>query len=284
MAWVVALSVVAIITSIYSLSAITDLKFFAVNEIKVYGTDPETTDMVSQAARSVLSGRYLGLFSRAASLIYPRSELVAAVAAASPKIQSVDVSRQGLTAIVVSVREKSPSALVCATLPDFEGDRIVFGDQDDCYFADETGYMFGRAPSFSGHIYHRYYVPGLADAATSSQSMIGTYATTTAAFRALEDTYAGVIKIGIPVEAMLLKDGGEYEMYVDQPGRIASSTDDGGANIAVIYLTKDRFLADQITNLAAFWNRMVTSVGSKAPSFEYIDVRYGSNVFYRLAK
>ena len=55
-------------------------------------------------------------------------------------------------------------------------------------------------------------------------------------------------------------------------------------SIAIVYLNDSRSLSDELSNLLSFWTYMVVNprVTKTPPSFDYIDVRYGTNVFYRV--
>jgi hypothetical protein len=287
------LVVICIVTVIFSLSKLSSLSVWTIQNIQIFGADPDITKTVQDAAWAPFTGDALHLFSRANSFLYPRAALIRAVKSSSPRIDTVDVRRDGLRGLIVSVSQKVPAALVCSNLPNFSGDKLIFDEDDSCYFSDATGYIFAKAPTFSGHIYHRYYVPSLDDAATTSDAIIGSFATTTEKFHALEDAYASMRQAGIGTEAVLLKDNGEYEFYADQlirqPTRAVqaeASTTDSVTSIIVIYMNDSRALTDELLNVISFWNHEVGSARatSSVPAFEYIDVRYGSNVFYRVAK
>lgn len=279
-----ALSMVAMATCLFVVSQLTRLDFLTLSEAKVSGADPDISASLEAAALDALKGSYLGLFNKANFLIYPRRAVVEAVTKASPKVVSADVQIQGLRSLVVSVKERAPAALVCLGLPDFLDGELSFGSDDDCYFADDSGFIFAPAPAFSDGVYNRLYVPDLAETA-STTSVIGLLATSTAEFRALRSVYDQARSASIQGVATLIKGGGEYELYIHNPGRNPSATS-SDSDLAVVYFNNSRSFAEQFSNLILFWKKMVAPVASKKEpiSFEYLDVRYGSNVFYRLNK
>ena len=271
----------------FSLVKLINLNAFSIQIVQVSGAGDDIKPTLEAAALDAVQGNYLGILSKSSTLIYPVRAVRDSVLKSSPRIASVSVSRQGLQALVVSITEKTPAALVCANLPDFEGNSLMFGNSNDCYFADDSGYIYGAAPSFSGDIYNRYYVPNLTDNASSS-SVIGTFATSTGQFRALQGLFAELKDASIGAKAMLMKASGEFELYVRNPDQgggdaTASSSD---SDMAVIYFNDSHPLSGQSSNLLSFWKNMRDTAASKREplSFEYVDVRYGSNVFYRLNK
>ncbi len=168
--------------------------------------------------------------------------------------------------------------MVCDNLPDFDEGTLSFGEADRCFFVDKTGLIFKPAPSITGTTkYNRYYMPDLESGTSSSDIIIGTYATSTAEFIGLQTFYENARVSGIRIEAILFKDGGEYEAYARNP-----SDRDG---TAVIYFNNLRPLSEQLTNLALFWVRMIEEAPkSLLPKYDSIDVRNGSNIFYRQLK
>jgi hypothetical protein len=260
--WTLALVVIVIVTLISTVSLLSHLNALTIDDVKIFGAESDITDQLHSASERALSGSYLGIFSRSSTLMYPSSDIISAVKSASVRVDNVKVSRSGLHGLVVSVSEKVPSAVVCATLPDFQNNSFIFDDQSSCYFADDSGMLFERALAIPQSIYDLYYVPDMYDSTASSTDLSGSYATSTPEFVALQSFYDNAKSLGIAPDAILIKDGGEYEMY---------------ASSMVVYFNDLRSISDESSNLSAFWKTV------KGP-FDYIDLRYGSNVFYKAIK
>lgn len=227
-----------------------------------------------------LQGKYLGFFSKSNIAIYPHRDIVDMIKISYPEVETVTVERDGLHTIVVKINEKNPEALVCTTLPDFNGNELVLDDPGSCYFVDSTGLIFKKAPSFSGTIYNRYYVPNLSTNGdeASSTVLINTQATSTEEFIAIQQLYNSVKKSSIIADAVLMKDGGEYELYIRNPG-MSSST-------AVVYFNTISSTTEQLSNFISFWNHTLKTARTKKETveFDYIDVRYSPNVYHRFTK
>ncbi len=240
----------------------------ALTEIRVYGAEGSVSNRIQAAAYSALSGSYFGFISKANALFYPEHAVAAAVTAASPGVSSVSVGRDGYSVLTITVAEKTPAAIACASLPNFDDNGSLSNDPSpDCYFADDTGYIFKRVGSAPEDGFDRFYVPNVTLPAP------GHYATSTAMFKALEAFISGAKADGMKPEGILVKAGGEYELYIDNP--------DG--SVAIVYFNESAKFATELSNLSAFWNTMSRGK-AHPPNFEYIDVRYGTNVFYRLIR
>lgn len=268
---------IALISIIFVLSRLSSLPFVTIENIQVYGADSDIVPSVDLAALGALKGSYLGIFSRSDALLYPRSAVAAAVKASSPRILSVSVDRAGLDGLVVSVSEKSPAAVICPELPDFDANGSLVIDNGECYAADSSGLIFEKMPaSAQAPQGERYYVPDL-----SGMPVIGSYATSTAEFLSLQSFLEGARSAGITTEGLLFKDGGEYELYADNPPAALSAAT--STPVAVVYMNDAAGLDTELSDLTAFWSHMASTDGAR-PSFESVDLRYGSNVFYRIAQ
>lgn len=263
---------------IYAGSLLSSWSRITISEITVSGMEEGEAVSVRAAALDSLQGSYLGLFSRASSFLYPRSVIKAEIRRDHPEVASVSVARDGLRTVAIDIVEKEPSALICVTYPDFNGSDLALNDPGTCYFADETGYIFKKAPSFSGTVYHTYYVPDLASGASSTDSVIGRYATTTVEFARVQDFYAGVKAAGITVDAVFARSDGEYELYA----RNITGTRETEISTVVIYFTTTMDTAEQLSNLVSFWNHMKTT--KPQPHFSDIKLQYPPNVYYTVSQ
>ncbi len=243
----------------------------ALTSLHVYGAEADVTPDLEAAAYKALEGSYFGLLSKANSFIYPASSVAAAVQAASSRIDTVKVSPDGMHGLAISVIEKTPSAIVCSGLPDFDADGALMDDaasRGDCYFADASGKLFKEIPPAVPSSYSVFYAPAISD------DPIGRYATSTREFQALQSFVNSLRAAHIIPEGILVKPGGEYELYArnSRAGKGGTAT----SSTAIIYFNDSGSFVTELSNLSAFWNKMAPA------NFEYIDVRYGSNVFYRL--
>ncbi|MDE2041060.1 MAG: hypothetical protein KGI59_01580 [Patescibacteria group bacterium] len=266
-----AIIVLGAVAWIIALSRLTTLPSLSINEVYIKGGENNIAPELEQAAYGAMDGSYLGLFAKSSSFIFPSKAIAAAVMGVSPQLASVSVSRDGFNGLMLTVTEKAPAALICTDLPDFSN-----STPGGCYFADGTGRVYEAAPAISDGVYPRYYVPSLGG--LSDTAIIGAYATSTEEFDKLQKFYSGLNGSGFNVDGILVKDGGEYELYVQNP-TTASTT-------AVIYFDHNQSFDAQLINLVSFWKQMseTARTDGKPLDYDYIDLRYGANVFYRLAQ
>jgi hypothetical protein len=278
---VVAIGAICVIAvSVYIFSLLSTLQFFTITNVVVSAADQSKINIIHDQVLTKLQGKYLGLFSRANDFLYPHGAIIETIKTFNTEVSSVDVTRSDRHTLTVSIVEKTPAALICTTLPDFNGNELMLDGSGDCYFVDASGFIFKKAPSFSSRVYHRYYVPDLAGPAdlASTTGVVGMYATSTAEFQSIQKIYDGLEANSIKTDAALIKGGGEYEWYVRNPG-MSSST-------AVIYFNTVSSTTEQFSNLISFWSHSlsVARTNKEILEFDYIDVRYGDNVFFRKSR
>jgi cell division septal protein FtsQ len=249
---------------VVSVSRLSSIRFLSIRDIEIRGTTGDIVEISNKLIRTEISGNYIGLLSKSNIFLYPHDRLVKLLNDVSPKIKSVTIVRQGLGRIVVNIVEKTPVATVCAKLPDVLDEGDSFSNLEDCYLVDSFGFIFDRTASSSANLNH-YYMPALSLLETDNNSLIAYYATSSAFFSELQNLYNGAIKSKLNPKSFLVKDGDEYEMYIDD---------------TVVYFNNLRSLDEQLANLVAFWEHALTN-GKNPGKYEYIDIRYGSNVFYR---
>ncbi|MEI8327641.1 MAG: hypothetical protein WCG02_00700 [Candidatus Taylorbacteria bacterium] len=271
----VTLMVVCLASWTFSFVRFVSLDALNIGEVNISGVDASLVPGLQSAALESLRGDILGVIPKSNILFYSKTTVMNTLRAMSPEIGSMTVSRHGGKAIDIHVTEKTSVAIVCTEYPDFASTTAGFGNDDgNCYYADSSGYLFKHAPTISGIPLHRYYAPLLIDSGSSTVQLVGKYATSKAEFAGLERFYSDVLKSGIIAQAILVKDAGEYELYVLDPS---------GDNVVVVYINNSRSFDDQFANLASFWSNMMSKADTKSQisTLDYIDVRYGANVFYK---
>lgn len=252
---------------LFVFSRLSFLPALTITQISVYGVDGDLTQVMNAAATRAMEGAYMGLFSKANAFIYPHDEISRRISSSSPQVNNVTVKRNGLRSLAISVSERTPEAIVCADLPDLADDSLNPGD--DCYVADGRGFIFRHLRKTDAKTHNQFYMPDLA-----GKNLLGVYATTTEKFNTLQTLMDSIKDSGISIHAILVKGGGAYELYADNPS---------GSSIVVIVMDERADLDAQRENLTAFWSKMVGDARIKGAALEWneIKLQYPPNVYHR---
>ncbi len=223
----------------------TRINALTISEVTIAGGETIEHSEVEQVIRNKISGTYLRIVPRAFAFSYPHEEIITAVSAIS-RVKEVKVIRRGGTALHVEFSEYTPQALWC-----------VDGEVNDCYFLDESGYAFSKAPGLVGGSFLRVTAIG-----RQPQEHNAPFA---------EEEYRRLIELKDKLAAakwfvkqadidtagdafLAIVDGGEFKVTLKQ------SADDTVSNLLTV-LGSEQF------------------VHIKPGNFEYIDLRFGSKVF-----
>ena len=131
----------AILVALVIISRIGSLQ---ISEIRTEGAKVISGEEIARVAKETLSGSYLWLVPRSNAAIYPRGAVKSDLMREFPRVSSVSLSLEGANSLFVTVTERDPYELYCPEL----------GAQ--CFFLDESGFIFDEAPDFSGVVYFIY--------------------------------------------------------------------------------------------------------------------------------
>lgn len=227
---------------------------FAIADVVVHGNKVIEGEALGAQALGALQGKYLGVFKKDNTLIYPKDTVRTLLHDTYSRIKDISISRDGAQALDVFVEEHEPFALWCGSkhVPD-----------ERCYFIDETGYIFDVAPNFSGDVYIRYY----GDIGTTTP-LRASYITPETMKR-VADFLVLLEKVSFEPLAFSVTVDGDYVIEVR-----------GGVSLLV---APDAPLVQVLENLAVVTEseKFREAMQDSERTLEYIDMRFDNKVFYR---
>ncbi len=218
---------------------------FTIREITVTGGETIEHGEIERVVREKISGTYLKIIPRTFAFTYPYEEIVAALEAV-PRVKDVRVIRKGGKELHIEFSEYEPSALWCSET-----------DTSNCYFLDEGGYAFSKAPGLIGGSFLRVTAIGKEPEVHATPfnpeefkriiELKEKFATNKWFVKRADIDAAG--------DAFLtIVDGGEFKVSLKQPA------DETVSNLLTV------LGSEQFAHI-------------KPGNFEYIDLRFGSKVF-----
>ncbi|MCC7004902.1 hypothetical protein IT397_03230 [Candidatus Nomurabacteria bacterium] len=109
-----------------------------------FADEKEVKSLVSE----VLSKNYLMIFPRNNIFLFPKNEIKNLMLNKFPEINNIEISYESLKSVTINFSERKTFGTWCSGMRD---------SSNDCYFLDETGYVFSKAPNTSGDVYFKYY-------------------------------------------------------------------------------------------------------------------------------
>lgn len=229
-----------------SLVLLLRIDWFKIKSVEVAGNSVESSKNISDITKAQLSGHYLYFIPKSNFLLYPRRSLKGELLNSFKRFEAVDVSYEGDNTLLVDVEERKPLWLWC--------------EDKDCYFMDKDGYVFAKAPNFSGNVYLR------ASGGLNNEGgeIIGSkfannwnFEELKAFVEAIKDR--GFVPVGIAItperDAEFLLKNGE-----------------------VIKLSPTKSLASAYADLE---NALASGLLSSEAPLQYIDLRFDNKIFYK---
>jgi hypothetical protein len=261
-----------ILFSILSISIVFGISYFSsyplivINKIVTTGNSIINGQEIESRINDKLSGRYIGLFSRSNFLIYPEKNIYNDLLVNFPRIESLSIKREGLNTLHVSLTERAGSFLYCGTaIPEKKED---IGE--NCYFVNNDGYIFDKAPYFSGDVYFKYYTAIKGDILYP----LGSQMFPVDRFHDLIRFTDGVIALGFKPIYLTIDTNGTYSLYLKSVNNNPSPK---------IIFKEDNNLSVILDNFITAMNKkeFANEINSKYDTLSYIDLRFKNKVLYK---
>lgn len=218
-----------------------------IKKMAVEGAEVLNADQIKLEAEAVLAGKYFGLIPKNTIFAIPKNEIKRKILADFSRIKKVSIKRDWPLSLAISIVERQGKALWCV-------------GETSCAFLDEDGMIFEPSPVFSGRVFAKF-LDERGQKAGLGQEMISPneFRKLLAFKNFLEDEF------GFKTDKMILKDFGEYEFFIS-----------GGWRILMNETSSQSELFDNFR--IAFENELK----EKISSLDYLDLRFGNKIFYKL--
>lgn len=252
----IALVVLAIVAVIGGVIYLLQAPFLRIQSVTVVGADPQSTAEIRAFVMGELSGFNNRIVPRNHVLEYSGRDMDQKILSAFPRLSSASSRLQSLTALSVTVSERLLKALWCGTTP---------AEPATCLSLDQSGAAFAPAEESSTDAFVTYY--GALDASTTPPQLLPP-----AQFRAL----------GMLIGAFQGEAGS---------GPATRATIDAEGNVSVEFQNgfSLKFTMADVVKRANILVTRLTIARSSAPfqarklsEFEYLDLRFGDSLYYKL--
>ncbi len=235
--------------TVWGTSFVSYLPRFSINSIAVLGAHDISPHLISDYVETILNDGSYHFLSRTNIFLYPRAAIEKDIIGYFPRIRSAHVSRASLlsTEVKIEVEERKSFALWCA-------------DSGQCYQMDEGGFIFSPAPG----------------AATSTQYVFeGGVGTSTSP---IGQTF---IRAHLPGLLTLLRFLGQAGLI--PRGAIVENDQDFSVPLTAGFTLRASF-GEDASALTKNLQLILSSdpLKGRENQLEYVDLRFGNRVYYKL--
>lgn len=254
----IALVVVCLIALvIYGVHWISYVPRFTVASIHVEGAREIDPTLIQSYAGSIIDDGSYHFLSRANIFLYPKHVIENGIVASFPRIDTATVTRDGILGrtITITISERAPFALWCTSI-----------DQTSCFAMDEQGFIFTESASST-------------DGARFVQPYLFTGGVATGTANVIGQTFApGHVPGIIALLHLLVQNAGL------SPVSVAVEDDQ---DFSVMFAQGFVLKASYGEDANALARNVQLVLGSDAlkgqeANLEYIDLRFGNRVYYKL--
>lgn len=248
------------------ISYLSHLPRVRINEVALTGGILVTEKEVKEESLEFMNGKYFFLFPKNNSFLYQKSGLEEHLKDKFKRVDTITVDLDGLNKLVINITERKPIAIWCRenSMPVGTSTEIVAGfPKENCYFMDSLSTIFAEAPNFSGDAYFKYY--GLVE----DPSPIGKkYIASSTEFVAINSFIQSIKELKIKPVYLQAKEEGEFSLFLQGGGQI--------------FFDVRKSLDLSYQNLQTLLKSPELVIKQGYLPVEYVDLRYGNKLFYKL--
>lgn len=243
-------------------------KRITINKVIVKGTNIINPASVTSLTKRDLQGRILGIFAKNNTFIYPKKHIYKNLLESFPRIKSLSIHKDGNNILLINLTEKLGSYLYCGSEIPITKSNVG----EHCYFMNNDGYIFDKAPYFSGDVYFRYYMKVNNDPVIIGQNIMDKNR-----FHELVRFTDGIKNLGFKPVSLIVKSDGTNLLYLNHnPGKEAPQ----------IIFQRTNNLNKILNNLSTAMKQEVfaNTINSHYNILQYIDLRFANKVLYKFTK
>ena len=244
---------VAFIAIFAGIVAFFRIPYFQVDKIEITGDKVIIENDLTDAIKEKLEGKSLWLFPKTNIFLIPKNKILAELPAEFKRIKKISLAKKYFNGITATIEERNNSVLYC--------------EKEDCAYADENGFVFEKAPYFSGAVFLKLIDQRNLDSGWNTKIIdeyLGSNLIAESEFKKMLEFVGLIAQIGGGITEVVLKKENIYEFYTKEGWRIILNDKNEPQNA---YL-------NLITALEA-------NIKDKRTKLDYIDLRLGNKIYFK---
>jgi hypothetical protein len=252
-----------------------------ISKVEVSGNQVVDTNAIQAVATEQMSGKYLWIFPKTNVFLYPKNAIINQLQGKFKRLEDINLSIKNNKTLEISLAERKALYTWCGITPPDATVVTTPPSTTDCYFVDENGYIFDKAPYFSGDVYFKFY--GSPDVGQQEFSSCGAsldpsgcyfsknYIKQLVSFRDI------LVGFDLKPVAMYVTNDGDVQVFLSKGNSSAIGPQ-------IIFKINDDYqnVAENL-EAALTTDPLKTEFKNKYSSLLYIDLRFGNKVYYKFA-
>lgn len=260
------LSFVILLAILTGLGLLTYAKRFYIKDVEVSGTEVVSADELKNKTENEISGLNL-IIPKRNIFFYPKQNLKKELAQTFPRLDSIEINVENKN-LRVAVTEREPAYLWC-------GEKVPMSKQEafsnECYFVDDTGFIYALAPQFSESVYPKIYTKIFDD--ETSQNPTGKNAMVRSLLSNISIFAKQISNSAMKPSAFSINNDGDALIFLFRDSDILPEVRYNPVH--------DPIVASTGFKTAINSEPLKSKLAQSFSKLEYIDVRFANKVFYK---
>ncbi len=262
------LYIIVILAAIFfGVGFLSQIPKFVINQVSVSGLKVLNQEEVSAKTLHYLDGKTALVYARGNIFIYSKKKVAEFIKNEFPRVYSIVSVDRTNRDLNILIEERRAAYLWCGEIPPAYIDRF---ENKDCYFLDQTGFIFDRSPFFTPGVYLTFY-----GGIKTGEEIIGQTIALKNSIAEFSQLTKDLELSGFDVDSIYMKEDGQSEMLLS----LLSDTGD----YAKILFNENEPLIDIASKVESLSKEesFAKEFADKRFSLMYIDTRFGNKVFYK---
>ena len=252
-------------------------KDFQISNVSVVGTQALDPAIVQKFANQYMIGNYAWVIPRTNELILSKSNVRAYVLNRMPGLDDASVSISHRTTLVITVTEKQPKYVWCATA---------------CFFVDQSGLIYDQSPTFSPGVFTTFQGQSANGTIVDPTDPLKERFATLVEFQNLESMITAIQSypvrvLGVQLFGQIDPTDATYPDLTIGPDDVAiqiASVQNTIVDADAVIMVTDSETPDSITQSLGLLNNdasFTTQLAANPQNLEYIDFRFAGKIYYK---
>ena len=239
--------------------------YFFINSVQIQGQQSIDEEHLHQEVELYLSEYWLGIIPRKNIFFLGQATLRSHLITIYPKIYHLDIDIN-IDALTLNIEERKAHSLWCI---DREYESVF---NEECYFADQRGFWYARAPYFSDNVFLKVYLsPNIERISLGDRYMHGdAFANLFTFIESLEKEY------NLGVQKIIFKEQQDISLYISHLENIVFKEK------PIILLNMNDSYDTSIRNIGVVLKQpgFARDFQEDAQQLKRIDIRFNDRIFY----
>ncbi len=249
-----------------------------INSLDISGNKILDDENIRKVVEKNLEGYYLWFIPKSNTFLYPKRAIQKELKEKFKRIEDLNIDVVNNQILKVYVKERKAVYTWCGESIESFGvsEHLDISTSesvlDKCYFLNEDGYIFDKAPYFSGEVYFRFFGKLIDQKDTTNP--VGSYFEPEI-FNKILFLKDNIASLNLDSQAFVSKENGDLEFYLSSKNSLKDSP-------KIIFKREADYvkLAENLHS-AITSEPLSTSIKEKYNTLNYIDLRFGNKIYYK---